>query len=134
MDLPWSVKKLQQPDCPHEDGSHLQSHWLFESRCFFPSPSTLVLRISLMVASLISQPHLVSACFSNGPLFKHLFTSPSADFPQVDSCQSMCQHLKFSRATSWWVRLGCSPYCGQCPALQLVFLNAREYLPFLTSK
>lgn len=58
--------------------------------CFFSSSSTPVLLISLIVANLISQQHLVLVCFSNGPLFKHLLASPSVDFPHVDSCQSMC--------------------------------------------
>lgn len=90
--------------------------------------------ISLIVANLISQQHLVLVCLSNGPLFKHLLASPSVDFPHVDSCQSMCVNTLVFTSNFLVGEASCSPYCGRCPALKLVFLNTREYLSFLTSQ
>lgn len=125
--LPCSVKRLQQPTCPQEDGS-VRSPTGCLSVCFSPSFSTVVLMSSLIAASLIGQQYLVSICLSYGPLFNQLLTHPSADFPEVNSCPSMCHTVVFT-SNFLVVSPGCFPCCGPCPALHLVFLDAGEHLP-----
>lgn len=78
MDLPHFVKKLQQPNCPQEDGSHPLSSGF--RPCFSSFLSALLLVISLSLANLISQQYVVLVCLSARPLFNYLLTHPSADF------------------------------------------------------